>query len=180
MGKRWAHIGIEEEDSFEEIFFSSSANRIIVQVSRNGDPLRLESLFVRSPTERNYERLTPRSENLSYSDPVLPASAPFVFINVWKKTKMKGDMVGGDWIGLSSINLETRELKQIADEKRLAEALQCERAWVSRILNASIDGNTIYCSIAMDTANKIGYWLCTLSLSDGSISKVSELTDTFL
>jgi len=196
MNDRWAIIGMPEEEFFEDLRFSIPTRKTIAVVARQAGPLRLTSLYARGESDDIYRCLTPRTSDRDFRDPVLSTRAPFVFSNQWRLEKLKDGAagVGGDWVSVVRIDLNSNEISEVIRDGGIKISEPHVRSWIARLLNVSDDGKILYCSLAIEleyapaiqnaTKKSLGthveYWSSAIDTTTGAAEKISHLKATFV
>ena len=113
---------------------------------------------------------------MSYESPVTCESFPVVVFNSLNRGK-----TGGDWEGVYSFNLNTRELEVcVAPEKvRLSEAHG--RLWIPELVSLSENARTLYVNIGVEKivsgGSIVHYHLAKVDLPDQQVTLLSRLLD---
>ena len=133
-------------------------------------------LFTRHIGKEAYEQVGSPAEDVSYESPVTCESFPVVVFNSLNRGK-----TGGDWEGVYSFNLNTRELEVcVSPEKvRLSEAHG--RLWIPELVSLSENARTLYVNIGVEKivsgGSIVHYHLAKVDLPDQQVTLLSRLLD---
>ena len=89
----------------DKLLYNNAAQMLILELRSSSVFVLPTRLFTRHIGKEAYEQVGSPSEDVSYESPVTCGSFPVVVFNSLKRKK-----TGGDWVGVYSFNLNTREL----------------------------------------------------------------------
>jgi hypothetical protein len=124
-------------------------------------------LFTRHIGKEAYEQVGSPSEG----------SFPVVVFNSLKRKK-----TGGDWVGVYSFNLNTKELAVCVSPEKLRLSEVHGRLWFPQLVALSEDARTLYVNIGVEEIVSGGgivhYYLAKVDLPDQQVTLLSRLLDT--
>lgn len=135
-------------------------------------------LFLRHKDAEAYQRIGNPDENLSYESPVTCDKQPLVLFNSiqWDKGR-----TGGDWAGVYSFNLNTKELAFCISRETLKCSEAHTRLWIVELIFLSDDGQKLYMNVGVEKAVSGGtvahYYLASANLADKKLDLLSPLKD---
>lgn len=113
---------------------------------------------------------------MSYESPVTCDSLPVVMFNStkWAKT-------GGNWDGVYSFNLNTKELEVCVSPQNLRLSEAHGRLWITELVSLSEDARTLYINIGVEKIVTGGgivlYYLAKVDMLDQEVTLLSRLLD---
>lgn len=134
-------------------------------------------LFTRHKGKEAYEQIGSPPENVSYESPVTCEASPVVVFNSFKSGK-----TGGDWQGVYSFNLNTRELGVCVSPEKLQLSEDHVRLWIPELVSLSEDARTLYVTIGVEKEVSSGgivhFYLAKVDLPNQQVHLLSRLLDT--
>lgn len=133
-------------------------------------------LFSRHKDKEPYEQVGSPAEDVSYESPVTCDSLPVVMFNStkWAKT-------GGNWDGVYSFNLNTKELEVCVSPQNLRLSEAHGRLWITELVSLSEDARTLYINIGVEKIVTGGgivlYYLAKVDMLDQEVTLLSRLLD---
>jgi hypothetical protein len=135
-------------------------------------------LFMRHRDAAAYEQIGDPTEDVSYESPVTCTRHPLVLFN---STKWDEVRKGGDWDGVYSFNLNTKELVLCISPEKLRFSEPHGRLSISELLSLSEDAGTVYVNIGIEKVVSGGgvvhYYLAKVDLADQEVKLLSRLMD---
>jgi len=135
-------------------------------------------LFFRHKDAEAYEQIGSPSEEVSYESPVTCSSLPIVIFNSIKWNRSRH---GGEWEGVYSFNLNTKELAICVSREKLRFSDPHGRMWISELISISEDAGTLYVNVAIEKevtgGTIVNYFLATIGLPDQQLELLSPLKD---
>jgi hypothetical protein len=163
-----------------KLIYNIAAETLILELRRPGSAHLLPTrLFVRHKDAEAYEQIGSPAENVFYESPLTCDRHPVVVFN-----SMKWDSVrkGGDWDGVYSFNLKTKELVLCISPERLQFSEPHGRLSIVELVSLSEDARTVYVNIGIEKAVSGGgvvhYHLGKVDLADQEVRLLSRLMDT--
>jgi hypothetical protein len=135
-------------------------------------------LFMRHRTADAYEQIGNPTEGLSYESPLTCEKQPLVFFNsfIWDKAKS-----GGNWAGVYSFNLKTKELAVCISPETLRFSEPHGRMWIIELVFLSEDARALYVNIGLEKAafgmGVVQYSLARVDLTNQRLQLVCPLRD---
>jgi len=160
------------------LLYNCAAETLILELRRAGAMHLPTRLFVRHKDAAAYERIGNPAEDVSYESPVTCDRHPLVVFN---STKWDKGRTGGDWDGVYSFNLNTRELAPCISLEKLRLAEPHRRLWIVELVSLSEDACTVYGNIGVERVasggSVIHYYLARVDLADQEVTLLSRLMD---
>jgi len=173
----WKRYGIQDESCFLALYHNRVANKIIAHFERDVPATStIRSIYVKTPHDAIYHRLTPCSDQISYDSLVSLASQPVVLVNV-----LRWHDSCGEWDHLAVVDLLAEHLYPVVVPTDLRMSPQYSRSWISQLVSADPAGQHVECVIAMHRAidSIVEYWLCELYWTTKRVVRLAELPATF-
>lgn len=108
-------------------------------------------------------------------------SQPILAFNSVRWTKTERGHWGGNWEGVYSFNLSSKELLLRLSEKNLALDEPHIRAWITELISLSEDAESVYVNLAVEKAVQDGgvvhHFLARVGLNDGKVELLAALKD---
>jgi len=163
------------------MLFNNSAELIIAHVGILRDRCTLDSLYVRHPADKSYVCLADdSSDDISLSSPFSSPNGPVLYVLEMKAHRYKDEYQGYDILGIREYDLRSMELARRLPSTNLKSHENYKRIWPSSIVGEKREG-VLCCSIGMQgKEGKVGYFLCEITLADGTIDKLTSLDHVFL
>jgi hypothetical protein len=176
----------ERETSLLKLCYSHAAKLVVAEFQRREATRSVSSIYVRDGVTREYQRLAPPDDALSYQHPFPVRSEPFVYFNVMKVSERGG----GAWLHIARANLVTREVEVVLSMKELDATMNVDRSWrigswVSDLQSVSDDGTTITCLLGVPEPQGGGsfhmnYSLFDFDVRDRTMTLLARLDTPFL
>lgn len=180
----WIAQGISGQAGILCLLFDPYSELLLVHVQKKAlENCPLKSLYVRHVSEERYRLFTPVSEKLSYEDTLLAPNGPFIYVNVFEAIINDGRFIGSfDWHSLQKIELPSGKIISELKAGDLVPQLGQHSPWISSIVGACDDRETIFVNLAIPRENerKLRYYLAKLYPSRKHYEVITELTGTFL
>jgi hypothetical protein len=163
-----------------KLLYNSAAETLILELRRPGTMLLPTRLFVRHKDAEAYEQIGDPAEGISYESPVTCEKHSTVLFN-----SLKWDKLGrrGDWDGVYSFNLDTKELALCISPEKLRFSEAHGRLWIVELVSLSEDARTVYLKIGIEKVVSGGgivhYHLAKVDLGDQEVRLLSRLVDIF-
>jgi len=158
------------------LLYNRAAEALILEL-RASSAFRLPTrLFSRHQDKEAYDQIGSPAEDVSYESPVTCDSLPVVMFNStkWAKT-------GGNWDGVYSFNLNTKELEVCVSPQNLRLSDAHGRLWITELVSLSEDARTLYINIGVEKivsgGGIIHYYLAKVDLPDQIVTLLSRLLD---
>jgi hypothetical protein len=158
------------------LLYNRSTETLILEL-RGSSAFHLPTrLFGRHRDKEAYEQIGNPAENVSYESPVTCDSLPVVMFNStkWAKT-------GGNWDGVYSFNLNTKEFEVCVSPQNLQLSEAHGRLWITELVSLSEDARTIHINIGVEKIVSGGgivhYYLAKVDLLDQEVTLLSRLLD---
>jgi hypothetical protein len=193
-GKRhprgWDADGIEGDDRFVTLLYNEPADVLIAQfermVAEGQYPVR--SVYMRRTQETRYGKIFGTDDISSALHTVAASKKPVAFFDVhvasvdrWPEGQPG---MGFDWSHIARIDLLNGSVTKVIDAAAFRE--KHEGAWVSDLLSADEDGQSLVCRIGMGRklpdgtpTGGVGYSLCHLILATSDIHIIAPLRNVF-
>ena len=171
--------GIPSGYTPHKLLFNSAAQMLIVELRRASAMHLLPTrLFFRHKDAEVYQQIGTPGEEISYESPVTCNSLPIVIFNALKWDKSSH---GGDWDGVYSFNLNTKELAIRVSREKLRFSEPHGRMWISGLISMSEDARTLYVNVGIEKevtgGAVVNYFLATIDLQDQQLELLSPLKD---
>jgi len=135
-------------------------------------------LFVRHKDAEEYEQIGNPAEDVSYESPVTCEKHPLVVFNSLKWDKVRK---GGDWDGVYSFNLNTKELALCISPEKLRFSEPHGRLSIVELVLLSEDARTVYVKIGIEKGVSGGgvvhYYLAKVDFADQEVRLLYRLVD---
>jgi Clp amino terminal domain, pathogenicity island component len=162
----------------QKLLYNPASETVIVELRSRPHLLR-SRLFMRAKDADAYEQIGNPTEDLSYESPVTCDKQPVVVFNCLRWDKAK---TGGDWAGVYSFNLNTKELALCISPETLKLSEPHERMWIRELVFLSEDAQKLYVNVGIEKAvsggSVVDYYLATVDLTDQQLELVCPLKDT--
>jgi hypothetical protein len=159
------------------LLYNPASDTVIVEL-RSRPHLLQSRLFMRRKGADAYEQIGNPPEELSYESPVTYDNQPVVVFNClsWDKAK-----TGGDWSGVYSFNLNTKELAVRISPQTLKFSEPHGRMWILELVSLSEDAQKLYVNVGIEKVGSGGmvvdYYLARVDLADQQLELVCPLKD---
>lgn len=94
---------------------------------------------------------------------------------------MKWAKTGGNWDGVYSVNLDTKELEVCVSPQNLRFSEAHGRLWITELVSLSEDARTLYIDIGVEKIVSGGgivhYYLAKMDLPEQEVTLLSRLLD---
>jgi len=172
--------GLPAGHSSHKLLYNIAAETLILELRRPGSVHLLPTrLFMRHKDAEAYEQIGSPAEDVSYESPVTCDGRPLVVFNSIKWDKVRN---GGDWDGVYSFNLKTKELVLCISPEKLQFSEPHGRLSIVELVSLSEDARTVYANIGIEKAVSGGgvvhYHLAKVDLADQEVRLLSRLMDT--
>jgi Clp amino terminal domain, pathogenicity island component len=160
-----------------KLLYNPASETVIVELRSRPHLLR-SRLFMRRKGADAYEQIGNPPEDLSYESPVTCDKQPVVVFNslTWSKVK-----TGGDWAGVHSFNLNTKELAVCISPETLRFSEPHGRIWIVELVFLSEDAQKLYANVGIEKAvsggSVVDYYLARVDLADQQLEVVCPLKD---
>jgi len=148
-------------------------------LSRSGEARLLPTrIFIRRKDAEAHEQIGNPTEELSYESPVTCDKQPVVVFNSvsWDKAQ-----TGGNWAGVYSFNLNTKELAVCISPETLRFQEPHGRMWIVELVLLSDDARKLYVNVGMEEVvsggGVVDYYLARVDLTDQQLELVCPLKD---
>ncbi len=175
----------ERESKARGICFNKASGVVLAWYERHEDRRIIDSVYLRDPVSRNYERLSPPDDRTSYTCPVAARDVPYAYFNVMAI----GDDGGGQWRHVARLHVPTRQVEIVFTQEDLFAATGTPRPsliwpWVSALLSASDDGRVITCNIGLpepraDGGCRMNYSLFGLDVPARAVIRLADLDSPY-
>lgn len=159
------------------LLYNSTAETLILELRRAGATLPAR-LFVRHKDVEAYEQIGNPAEDVSYESPVTCDGHPLVLFNSTKWDKAR---TAGNWDGVYSFNLNTKELASCISLEKLQLSEPHGRLWIVELVSLSEDARAVYVNIGVEKvvsgSGVIHYYLARVGLVDQEVTLLSRLMD---
>jgi Clp amino terminal domain, pathogenicity island component len=158
------------------LLYNRAAETLILELRASSAFHLPTRLFSRHKDKEAYEQIGSPAEEVSYESPVTCDSLPVVMFNStkWAET-------GGNWDGVYSFNLNTKELKVSVSPQNLRLSEAHGRLWITELVSLSEDARTLYINIGVEKivsgGGIIHYYLAKVDLPDQAVTLLSRLLD---
>jgi len=180
LGRSPKSPGLPAGYTSHKLLYNNPAETLILELRRLGATFPLPTrLFVRHKDAEPYEQIGNPTEDVSYESPVTCENHPIVLFN-----SLKWDKAGrrGDWDGVYSFNLDTKELALCISPEKLRLSEPHGRLWIVELVSLSEDARRIYVNIGIEKVVSGGgvvhYYLARVDLADQEVKLLSRLMDT--
>jgi hypothetical protein len=158
------------------LLYNMSTETLILEL-RASSAFRLPTrLFTRHKDKEAYQQIGSPAEDVSYESPVTCDSLPVVMFN-----SMKWAETGGNWDGVYSFNLNTKELEVCVSPQNLRLSEAHGRLWITELVSLLEDARTLYINIGVEKivsgGRIIHYYFAKVDLPDQEVTLLSRLLD---
>ncbi len=180
IGSSPRSAGLPAGYTSHRLLYNIAAETLILELRRPGSEHLLPTrLFMRHKDAEAYEQIGSPAEDVSYESPVTCDGRPLVVFNSIKWDKVRN---GGDWDGVYSFNLKTKELVLCISPEKLQFSEPHGRLSIVELVSLSEDARTVYANIGIEKAVSGGgvvhYHLAKVDLADQEVRLLSRLMDT--
>lgn len=174
---RWP--GLPSGSRSQRLLYNSAAETLVHELRRPGASHLLPTrLFVRHKDNQAYEQIGNPAEDISYESPVTCEKHPVLVFNSFKLDKVRR---GGDWDGVYSFNLNSKELALVISPEKLRFSEPHGRLSIVELVSLSEDARTVYVTIGIEKVVSGGgvvhYYLAKIDLADQEARILSRLMD---
>jgi ClpA/ClpB-like protein len=136
------HPGLPAGYTSHRLLYNRATETLILELRASSAFHLPTRLFSRHKDKEAYEQIGSPAEDVSYESPVTCDSLPVVMFNStkWAKT-------GGNWDGVYSYNLNTKELEVCVSPQNLQLPVAHSRPWITELVSLSEDARTLYINI---------------------------------
>jgi hypothetical protein len=177
VGPGW-HVDGVDAARFKRLLYMPAAGAFVGVFE--DDNISTPKLYYRQLATRRWRRFPSLGRNRFCSyDPVIAASAPFVFLNVlvWSTPERRA----ARWSHLARFNPATTQLTRVLDETTARFPKGVDRPGISRLLGASPRGDVLYATASLiryaDTG-EVPYFAVRIALRTGVVTPVALLRNT--
>jgi len=177
--------GIPRNARIHQLLFNAPA-RVLIALAHCpfADDLAIGRLFLRAIGETRYSAAPSRADNVDFSHPVSCRRDAAIYVNTLEWTKSRRSW-GGDWIGVSRLDLVRGTLDDLCTPANLAIPDGYERGWVTDLISAWDEGVGVTCiaGFERDLGNDcavVDYSLCDLDLTTCSARVIAPLLSPFV
>ena len=171
--------GVPPGYTAHKLLYNPASETLIAEMRRVG-VARFPSmrLFLRRKDADAYQEIGSPPEDLSYECPVTCEKQPVVVFNSvrWAKAGIEGD-----WEGVYSFNLNTKELGVCISKETLRFSEPHGRMWIVELVFLSEDARKLYVNVGIEKASSRGaviqQYLARVDLADQQLELVSPLMD---
>jgi hypothetical protein len=175
LGRSPKSLGLPSGYTSHKLLYNNAAEMLILELRASF--VLPPRLFTRHISKEAYEEIGSPAEEVSYESPVTCESFPVVVFNSLKRGKR-----GGDWEGVYSFNLNTKELEVCVSPEKLRLSDAHGRLWISELVSLSEDARTLHVNIGVGKTVSGGsivhYYLAKVELPDQQVTLLSRLLDT--
>ena len=168
--------GLPSGYTSHRLLYNLATEALILEL-RAGSAYHLPTrLFTRHKDKEKYEPIGSPAEGVSYESPVTCNSLPFLMFNSTKWTQ-----TSGNWDGVYSFNLNTKELEVCVSPQSLRLSEAHGRLWITDLVSLSEDARTLHINIGVEKIVSGGgivhYYLAKVELPDQEVTLLSRLLD---
>jgi ClpA/ClpB-like protein len=179
VGSSPRSAGLPAGYTSHKLLYNIAAETLILELRRPGSVHLLPTrLFVRHKDAAAYEQIGNPAEDVSYESPVTCDRHPLVVFNSTKWDRLRK---GGDWDGVYSFNLNTKELVLSVSPEKLRFSEPHGRLSIAELVALSEDARTVYVNIGIEKVVSGGgvvhYHLAKVDLADQEVKLLSRLMD---
>jgi len=159
-----------------KLLYNSAAETLILELLANPPFLEATRLFTRHKDKKAYEQIGSPAESVSFESPVTCQSLPLVVFNSFKRGKQSGD-----WEGVYSFNLHTKELEVCISRQKLQLSEGHGQFWIVELVSLSEDARTLYVNLGVEkiaSDEVFPYHLAKVDLADQTATLLSPLLYT--
>lgn len=184
--ERWEKYGVSGKQSLLGVLCNDRAQKLVAHFRQNEQASSAASLYCRSYSSKQYERLTKEDDMYTYEDPVSSPVSPYVYANLSRcdpHPKEPRSFVLA-WQSLVRISLETKAQETIVDEQALLKMVNGEDPYVSHVFGVGYIDSTesIICGISWQVrtgnSHSAEYGLYRLLPSSGALQKLGPILGT--
>jgi hypothetical protein len=162
-----------------KLLYNIAAGTLILELRRASSIFLPTRLFVRHKDAEAYEQIGSPAADVSYESPVTCEKHPLVVFNSKRWDKVRK---GGDWDGVYSFNLSTKELALCISKEKLRLSEPHGRLSIVELVSLSEDARTLYAKIDVEKSVSGGgivhYYLAKVDLADQEVTLLSRFMDT--
>lgn len=177
LGRTPKSPGLPAGYTSHRLLYNIAAETLVLELRASSRFLLPTRLFTRHIRKEAYEQVGSPAEDVSYESPVTCESFPVVVFNSLKRGK-----TGGDWEGVYSFNLNTRELAVCVSPEKLRLSEAHGRLWIPELVSLAEDARTLHVNIGVEKIVSGGgivhYYLAKVDLPDQQVTLLSRLLDT--
>lgn len=168
--------GLPSGYTSHKLLYNDIAETLILELRASSAFALPTRLFTRHKGKEAYEQIGSPAEELSYESPVTCEGFPVVVFN-----SLKWGKTGGDWEGVYSFNLNTRELVVCLSREKLQLSEAHGRLWILELVSLSEDARTLYVNIGVEkivsSGSVVHYYLAKVDLPNQQVTLLSRLLD---
>lgn len=176
LGRTPKSPGLPSGYTSHKLLYNHASGTLILELRAGSAFVLPTRLFSRHKDKDGYEQIGSPDESVSYESPVTSESLPVVVFNALKWAK-----AGGDWEGVYSFDLNTRELVLCVSREKLQLSEPHGRLWIVELVSLSEDARTLYVNVGVEKTVSGGgfvhYYLAKVDLSDQQVTLLSRLQD---
>jgi ClpA/ClpB-like protein len=177
LGRSFRSPGLLSGYTSHKLLYNNAAETLILELRAISVFVLPTRLFTRHKDKEAYEQIGSPAEDVAYESPVTCQSLPVVMFNSFKRSK-----TGGDWEGVYSFNLNTKELGICISPEKLRSSEDHLRLWIPELVSVSEDAQALYVNIGVEKVVSGGgivhYYLAKVDLPDQQVTLLSPLLDT--
>jgi hypothetical protein len=135
--------GVPAGYTSHRLLYNLASDKLILELCRNGARYLFPTrLFMRHREAEGYEQIGNPPDGVCYESPVTCKSQPIVVFNVmpWEK---RGEHWGGNWNGIYSFNLQSKELRLRISSENLSLEEPHQRIWMTELISLSEDAENL-------------------------------------
>lgn len=179
LGSSPRSAGLPAGYTSRKLLYNIAAETLVLELRRPGSEHLLPTrLFVRHKDAEAYEQIGNPPENVSYESPVTCDRHSVVVFNSTKWDKIRK---GGDWDGVFSFNLNTKELVLCISPEKLRFSEPHGRLSIVELVSLSENAGTVYVNVGIEKLVSGGgivhYCLAKVDLADQEVRPLSRLMD---
>lgn len=171
--------GVPDGYTSHGLLYNAASEMLILELRRAGAAYLLPSrLFVRHRDSEAYEQIGTPAEGMCFESAVTCKTKSVVVFNSMKWEKPPG---GGNWAGVYSFDLKSKELRLRISPENLSLEEPHLRLWIPELISLSEDADTLHVNVGVEKPVPSGavvhYFLARVNLSDGNLSLLAPLKD---
>ena len=144
----WEEIAIPEGFGPYRLLYNPPSETVIAELQSVGKQFLPNQIYNRRKNALKNEPITDVAETESSESAVTCHQCPLLFY-LSNSLKKLDDHHSGDWLGLHSIDLESRKHHKIADKNTLKLPPPYVEGWITGLVSASADGSELYLTVGM-------------------------------
>jgi hypothetical protein len=166
---------------FQALVYNEPGDALVASfLHQSADDRVSQLLYWRRSGSDDYELVSDRDQELSFSNPVSCSQAPLVIFTAWRA---RGP--GYDWDSIRALHVKSGAVRVLMDHTSFPVDPESIRSWPSTLLSAKPSGEAAICTVAFvkalgADAARATYYVCAITFSPVSVVKLKKLEGVFV